>query len=346
MSRRSRRVHAWATLFRQLADGQVSGLPMPELIALLKRSSSAAPVCGSLLDDLARSSLGELAMHEAIARQRDLQPCVGLIAEAERLGLLAPAFDLLANDWEDQDSWIRELVHLLTWPAILVVTLFLLMVVLMVLVVPAFKEVFTSFGGELPGPTLMVIAISEVWVNHWAPALLIVGVGGWAIWRRRHQVMRSQWLDRALRRLHWLRAVIEGRFHARMGRMALLSAESGLPLATVVHYLRDSTPLHGLAQDASRIAQALDAGLPPSEALHQNLPALGDLAVALAIAEHSGQRGSAMLRVVLALEHELRMRRARLDRTVTLVTYGVVGTVLGTIVIAMYLPIFKLGAVV
>lgn len=333
-------------MFRQLSDGLMSGMPLPDLIAVIKRSSNAVLACGGLVDDLARASRGDMAVHEAMARQVDLLPSAGLVAEAEQLGLLPQAFDLLAYDWEDQDAWLKDLSQVLAWPAVLLACLFLLTIVIMVFVIPAFKEVFFSFGSELPGPTLFFLAVSELWVRHGALATVALGVAGWVVWRRRGLLMRSAWLDGALRRLPGVRAVIEGRFYARLGRMALLSAESHLPFASAVRYLGASTPLHGLAQDATRVAQALDAGLTPAEALQQSLPALGNLTVALAIAAHSAQPGALLLRVVLGLEQELRARRARLERAITLLTYVGVGSVLGIFVIAMYLPIFKLGAVV
>lgn len=341
-----RNVRALALLLRQLADGLHAGVALAELIPMIERSSSAAKRCQSVLAELARAGRGEIAVHEALAVVPALASTAGLVRAAESREQLPEAFSLIADDWEDRQTWQRNLAASLAWPVVLTIALAVLCFVCLAFVVPAYAAVFESFGGDLPGPTAFVMWLGAWASALWLPAVLVVIVAYALLRRRWARIVRSPGFSHLLRMVPMVWGVFEARFNARVARLVLATMEGGLPLQVTAEHLRDSTVLHALAARAGAFARALQDGTRPDEAVGRCVPGLGDLAVSMVIAVRSPRPGEILVRRVADLEHDLLLRRGRLERTAILGTYLIVGAMVAFLLISMYLPIFRLGAVV
>ena len=266
--------------------------------------------------------------------------------EGEAAGRLPATLDLLASDLELQYAGGIGVRGALAWPTAILVVLFLVTSVIMIFVIPAFKQVFTSFGADLPGPTLLVIAASDAFVSYWWIGLLVaVAAAAWAI-RKGVVLPRIAILEHLVARVPVVRGYLLKAFSARLARVLAGVGEGGVPALQALAYVRATTRnayLAGIAATLEgRLRQSPDLG-----AAVLGTPQMpGQLAVALEIGQRSGRPAQALRQVVSMSDAAAMRALVRLQQAILVGSYVLAGLLVGGVVIAMYLPIFKLGAVI
>lgn len=325
-------------LFRQLAMAARSGFPLREVLAILRQDGAPpAAVLAALGDRLDQgASLSEAL--SAAGRAFSAQT-VDLVRAAESNAVLLPAaLDALAADYARRAASRRALWKAIYWPAALAVVLALLLSVVMIFVIPAFRSVYADFGTDLPAPTRLLAALSDFAVEHWLwIALLAAAVAVSLQLSRRHAV---RWLP-------LVQPFRERVFRLRLAAMLALAAgaDSRLAAAALGHLAatapagRASGWVDGLAGRLRERGDLLRAML---ETPH--VPR--SVAAMLELGSRSANMAAARAYVDSWCDAEFDEALARFESDILLTAYAVIGIALGTIVFALYLPIFRLGAMV
>jgi type IV pilus assembly protein PilC len=233
------------------------------------------------------------------------------------------------------------------YPATIIIVAALITAIIMIFVIPSFKSVFASFGAQLPLATEMVIAMSDFIVDWWWIILLGTGGGLYFLiqaWKRSPKVQLV--LDRTLLKMPVLGDLVVKASVARWSRTLATTFAAGVPL---VEALDSVGPASGNAvyKDATRSVQSeVNMGTALAVAM-QNTNVFPNMAVQMtSIGEESGSLDAMLSKVADYYEREVDDTVDALASLIEPVIMVVLGVVIGGLVIAIYLPIFKMGQVV
>ena len=235
----------------------------------------------------------------------------------------------------------------LMYPISVLVVAFVVVAVIMIFVIPAFKQVFSSFGGELPGPTLVVIAISEFFVSYWY--LIIGGLGGGIYffmesWKRNKKMQAI--MDRVMLKMPIFGVLVEKSCIARWTRTLSTMFAAGVPLVEALDSVGGAAG-NSVFEDATlKIQQEVSTGTALTAAM-SNANLFPSMVLQMcAIGEESGSVDHMLGKAADFFESEVDDMVAGISSLMEPIIIVILGTVIGGIVVAMYLPIFKLGQVV
>ncbi len=224
---------------------------------------------------------------------------------------------------------------------------FIVMAVIMIFVIPSFKKVFTSFGADLPAPTLLVIAISDFFVANWY--FIFGGIGGgiyafFYVWKR--SVPMQIVMDRLILRLPIFGPVVRKATIARWTRTLSTMFAAGVPLVEALTSVGGAAGNHIYKIATQQIQNEVSTGSSLTVAM-QNADVFPSMVIQMvSIGEESGQLDSMLGKVADFFEAEVDDAVEALSSLMEPMIMVVLGTLIGGMIIAMYLPIFKLGAVV
>jgi len=217
----------------------------------------------------------------------------------------------------------------------------------MIFVIPAFKEVFTSFGADLPTPTLVVIAISEFFVSYW---WLIFGALGGGIyffmqaWKRSEKMQK--FMDRLLLKVPIFGPLVEKAVIARWTRTLSTMFAAGVPLVEALDSVGGASGNSVYLLATEKIQQEVSTGTSLTAAM-TNVNIFPSMVVQMtAIGEESGSLDHMLGKAADFYEAEVDEMVAGLSSLMEPIIIVILGVIIGGIVISMYLPIFKLGQVV
>jgi type IV pilus assembly protein PilC len=235
----------------------------------------------------------------------------------------------------------------LMYPISVVVVAFVVVTVIMIFVIPAFKEVFSSFGADLPAPTLMVIAMSEFFVQYWW--LIFGGIGGglyffMQAWKRNERM--QQVMDRLLLKVPVFGALIEKSCIARWTRTLSTMFAAGVPLVEALDSVGGASGNSVYAIATDKIQQEVSVGTSLTTAMTNTNVFPVMVLQMCSIGEESGSIDHMLGKAADFYEAEVDDMVAGLSSLMEPIIIVFLGSLIGGIVIAMYLPIFKLGQVV
>ncbi|MDP3605568.1 MAG: type II secretion system F family protein, partial [Polaromonas sp.] len=233
------------------------------------------------------------------------------------------------------------------YPISVVVVAFVVVTVIMIFVIPAFKEVFTSFGADLPAPTLFVMAVSEFFVAYWWLIFGTIGGGLYFFmqaWRRSEKVQRV--MDRVLLKVPVFGVLIEKSCIARWTRTLSTMFAAGVPLVEALDSVGGASGNSLYADATEKIQQEVSTGTSLTAAMgNANLFPTMVLQMC-AIGEESGSVDHMLGKAADFYEAEVDEMVAGLSSLMEPIIIVFLGGLIGGIVVSMYLPIFKLGQVV
>lgn len=337
------------TLFtRQMATMMKSGVPLLQAFDIVGKGASNAAV-GKLLIDIKTDVETGSALNQAF-RKYPLyfdQLFCNLVEAGEQAGILDQLLDRLATYKEKTQAIISKIKSALFYPISILVVAFIVTAVIMIFVVPQFKKVFTSFGAELPGPTLVVMAISDYFVANW---YLIFGAIGGGIyfffytWKR--SLAMQIVMDKIALRLPIFGAVIRKATIARWTRTLSTMFAAGVPLVEALDSVGGASGNYIYKQATLQIKGEISTGSSLTVAM-QNANVFPSMVLQMvSIGEESGQLDAMLSKVADFFEAEVDDAVASLSSLMEPLIMVVLGGLIGGIIVAMYLPIFKLGAVV
>ena len=337
------------TLFtRQLATMMKAGVPLLQAFDIVGRGHSNASV-SKLLNDVRSDIETGSSLNQAFRKYPlyfDPLFC-NLVSAGEQAGILDSLLDRLATYKEKILAIKSKIKAALFYPAAVVGVGFIVTAVIMIFVIPAFKSVFSSFGADLPGPTLVVMAISDFFVQWW---YLIFGIlfGGlyffFQAWRRSPKIQAV--MDRLLLQAPIFGALVRKSAIARWTRTLATMFAAGVPLVEALDSVGGASGNWVYAEATKKVQADVSTGVSLTNAM-QNTNVFPNMVVQMvSIGEESGSLDSMLSKVADFFEAEVDDAVDALASLIEPLIIVVLGVLVGGMVIAMYLPIFKLGQVV
>ncbi len=337
------------TLFtRQLATMMKAGVPLLQSFDNVGRRHSNPSVQRLLAEIKADIEKGS-SLTQSFGKHPlyfDALFC-NLVGAGESAGILEEVLDRLAIYKEKILAIKSKIKSALFYPISIIVVAFVITAVIMIFVIPAFKDLFSSFGADLPGPTLVVMAISEVFVQWWWA--IFGGIGGaiYALlyaWKRSRKV--QMFMDRVMLKLPIFGAVIEKATIARWTRTLSTMFAAGVPLVEALESVGGASGNQVFVEATNKIRGEVSTGTALTAAM-QNTGRFPNMVLQMAaIGEESGALDSMLGKVADFYEAEVDDAVAALSSLMEPIIMVVLGVLIGGMVIAMYLPIFKMGSVV
>jgi type IV pilus assembly protein PilC len=337
-----------AIFTRQLATMMKAGVPLLQAFDIVGRGNANASVT-KLLNEIRTDVETGTSLSAAFRKfpmYFDNLYC-NLVEAGEAAGILEQLLDRLAVYMEKTEAIKSKIKSALMYPASVVVVAFVVVAVIMIFVIPAFKSVFSSFGADLPAPTLFVIAMSEFFVAYWW--LIFGGIFGGAYffmqaWRRSEKM--QMFMDRLLLKVPVFGAWVEKSVIARWTRTLSTMFAAGVPLVEALDSVGGASGNLVYAQATEKIQQEVSTGTSLTAAMgNANLFPSMVLQMS-AIGEESGSLDHMLGKAADFYEAEVDDMVAGLSSLMEPIIIVFLGTLIGGIVVSMYLPIFKLGQVV
>jgi len=333
---------------RQLSTMMRAGVPLLQAFDIVARGHSNPRFSRILLDVKAQIETG-LSLSQAFRRypmQFDGLYC-NLVAAGEQAGVLDTVLDRLATYKEKILAIKGKIKAALFYPAMVVAVAVVVVTVIMIFVIPSFKEVFASFGANLPGPTLVVIGISDWFVAYWYLVFLMAvaaGVGAWFLWKRVPAFRRI--FDRLSLKFPIIGKVLQQAAIARWSRTLATMFAAGVPLVEALDSVAGAAGNQVYADATKRIRTDVATGTSLSSAM-MGTDVFPNMVLQMTqIGEESGSLDGMLNKVADFYEREVDDAVTALSSLMEPILMVFLGIVVGGLVIAMYLPIFKLGSVV
>lgn len=337
-----------ALFTRQLATMMKSGVPLLQAFDIGIKGSGN-PALARLLNEVRNdvetgSSLSQSFAKHPVHFDRLF---TNLVAAGEQAGILDSLLDRIATYKEKILAIKGKIKSALFYPIAVVVVAALVISVMMLFVIPEFKSVFSGFGAELPAPTMIVIGISDFFVEFWYIVLGIPIVAIMAIsWIYKRSVAMQIAIDRLVLKLPVVGDIIRKATVARWTRTLSTMFAAGVPLVEALDSVGGASGNHIYLTATRQIQSDVSTGTSLTVAM-QNANVFPTMVVQMvSIGEESGQLDAMLGKVADFFEQEVDEAVSGLSQLLEPIIMVFLGTVIGGLVIAMYLPIFKLGSIV
>ena len=333
---------------RQLATMMKAGVPLLQAFDIVAKGHSNPSVTRLLLDIKTEVETGS-SLAQAFRKYPlyfDNLFC-NLVAAGEQAGILDTLLDRLASYKEKILGIKSKIKKALFYPTAIMVVAFIVTAVIMIFVIPQFKQLFTSFGADLPAPTKIVMQMSDGFVKYW---YIIFGGGGGAIWFFFNTWRRSEkmqfFMDKLMLKLPVFGDLIRKATIARWTRTLSTMFAAGVPLVEALDSVAGAAGNRVYYLATKKIQQEVTTGSSLTVSM-QNSGVFPNMVLQMcAIGEESGALDGMLSKVADFFEAEVDDAVDALASLMEPMIMVVLGTVIGGLVIAMYLPIFKMGQAV
>jgi type IV pilus assembly protein PilC len=337
------------TLFtRQLATMMRSGVPLLQAFEIVCKGTDN-PAVAKLFSEIKQDVETGTSLSNAFRKYPlyfDDLFC-NLVGAGEAAGILDDLLDRLASYKEKMQAIISKIKSALFYPVSILGVAAIVVAVIMIFVVPAFKQVFSSFGADLPGPTLVVMAISDFTVTYW---YLVFGIPAIAIYFFMQSWKRSQkvqfFMDRLLLKVPIFGPVVRKATIARWLRTLSTMFAAGVPLVEALDSVGGASGNIVYLLATKKIQSEVSTGTSLTAAMG-NANVFPNMVIQMAsIGEESGSLDAMLGKSADIFEREVDDAVEGLSSLMEPLIMVVLGVIIGGLVVAMYLPIFKLGQVV
>ncbi len=337
-----------AVFSRQLATMMKSGVPVVgalEIIAGGQKNPRMRNMVGGLRDEIA----GGASIYEAMSKypvQFD-ELYRNLVAAGEASGVLETVLETIASYKENIETLKGKIKKALFYPLTVIAVAILVCGVLLIYVVPTFRESFADYGAELPAFTELVFGLSEKMVQWWWLVLLVVGaaaVGFIAAYKRSIKLQHT--VDRLMLKLPVFGQILHNASVARFARTLAVTFRAGVPLVEALETVAGATGNMVYENAVLRMRDDVAVGYPVNVAMKQvNL--FPHMVIQMtSIGEEAGALDTMLFKVAEYYEQEVNNAVDAIASLIEPMVMVVIGVMVGSIVIAMYLPIFKLAMTV
>ena len=336
-----------AVFARQLATMMNAGVPLVQAFDIIGRGHEK-PSVQDLIMAIKADVEGGTALAEALAKHPlyfDDLFC-NLVHAGESAGVLETVLDKIATYKEKTESIKGKIKKALFYPAAVITVAILVTMLIMIFVIPAFQDLFSSFGGDLPAFTKLVISISE-WVQQWWWAM-ILGTGafiyGTGAAMKRSRRLRHN-VDKAMLKLPILGVILHKAAIARFARTLSTMFAAGVPLVEALEAVAGATGNIIYSDAVLRMREDVATGQSLQLAMKQQDLFPHMVIQMAAIGEESGSLDDMLAKVADFYEEEVDNAVDALSSLLEPFIIVIIGTLVGGLVVAMYLPIFKMASV-
>jgi type IV pilus assembly protein PilC len=337
-----------AIFTRQLSTMMKAGVPLLQAFDIVARGSTN-PRLTKLLTDIRSDVETGTSLSSAFRKHPlhfDALYC-NLVEAGEAGGILEALLDRLALYQEKTMAIKNKVKSALMYPTAVIVVAIIVLTVIMLFVIPAFQQVFKSFGGELPAPTLVVIAMSNFFVRWWWAIFALLFGGSYFFfesWKRSEKMQMA--MDRLLLKVPVFGDLINKAVIARWTRTLSTMFAAGVPLVEALDSVGGASGNAVYVQATEQIQKDVSTGA----ALTTSMTSTGVFPTMVlqmaAIGEESGSLDHMLGKAAEFYEDEVDEMVKGLSSLMEPFIIVILGVLIGGIVVSMYLPIFKLGSVV
>ena len=337
-----------AIFTRQLATMMRAGVPLLQAFDIVARGATN-PRMTKLLNDIRVDVETGTSLSAAFRKHPlyfDALYC-NLVEAGEAAGILEDLLDRLAVYHEKTMALRNKIKSALIYPVAVLVVAFVVLTIIMIFVIPAFKDVFKSFGADLPAPTLFVIAMSEFFVKYWWAIFGFIGGGLYFFiqsWRRSEKMQKA--VDRLMLKIPVFGSLVEKSAIARWTRTLSTMFAAGVPLVEALDSVGGASGNAVYAEATEKIQKDVSTGSSLTSSM-QTTGVFPTMVLQMsAIGEESGSLDHMLGKAAEFYEDEVDEAVKGLSSLMEPFIIVILGVLIGGIVVSMYLPIFKLGAVV
>jgi len=337
-----------ALFTRQMATMMKSGVPLLQAFDIVGKGHSNAAVSRLLFDIKTEVETGS-SLKQAFEKHPlyfDALFC-NLIGAGEAAGILDSLLDRLATYKEKILAIKSKIRSALFYPAAIVIVAFVITSIIMIFVIPSFKSVFASFGADLPAPTLMVMAMSDFFVEYWWAIFGGVGFAGWFFfftWKRSTKL--QMFMDRFLLRVPVFGGLVRKSAIARWTRTLSTMFAAGVPLVEALDSVAGAAGNYEYFIATKKIQAEVSTGSSLTSAMAGTEVFPNMVIQMVTIGEEAGSLDAMLSKVADFYEQEVDDAVEALSSLMEPMIMVVLGTLIGGLVVAMYLPIFKMGQAV
>jgi type IV pilus assembly protein PilC len=335
-----------AVFSRQMATMMKSGVPLVQAFGIIS-GGQKNPRFKKVLDDIADSISGGSTLSEALGKYPLLfdELYQNLVRAGEGAGVLEEVLDTIASYKENTESLKGKIKKALFYPAVVVAVAILVSAVLLIFVVPQFQNVFKSFGAELPGFTQMIIAASDFMIGYWWLILFItIGLGWGFINLKKRSKQFARLLDRIILYVPVIGGIMHNSAIARFARTLGTTFKAGVPLVEALETVSGATGNIVYADAVKRIMSDVEVGYALNVSMRQTKVFPHMVIQMTAIGEEAGALDTMLFKIAEFYEEEVNNTVDALSSLIEPFIMLIIGGLVGSMVVGMYLPIFKLAA--
>ncbi len=333
---------------RQIATMMKSGVPLVQSLDILANGQKN-PRFRKLINEIKTDVEGGSSLHESLNRHKTHfdELYVSLVQAGESAGVLDTVLATIAEYKERMESIKSKVKKALFYPSMIMVVAILVTAILLIYVIPQFQASFRSFGADLPAFTLMVIGASE-WLQKYGIYLflIIVAIIIGLVQARRRSRNVARTMDRILLKIPVIGSIMHKSSVARFARTLAITFRAGVPLVEALDSVAGATG-NIVYSDATKAVQSdVAVGHSLNLALAQTNLFPHMMIQMAAIGEEAGALDTMMEKVAEFYEEEVNNAVDTLSQTLEPLIMVFLGGIVGTLVVAMYLPIFMLAATI
>lgn len=337
-----------AVFARQLATMMSAGIPMVQAFEIIGNGHEK-PAMQKLVLDIKATIEGGSTLHESLAKHPlyfdDL--FVNLVAAGEQAGALETLLDKIATYKEKTEALKKKIKKALFYPAAVMAVALIVSCVLLIFVIPQFESLFKGFGADLPAFTQMVVNMSRFMQHQGWMVLLVTGGGIYAFlyfYKRSRNMRRG--IDRAMLKFPIIGPILVKAAIARFARTLSTMFAAGVPLVEAMESVAGATGNIAYEEATLRMKDEVATGQRLQRAM-ENTGLFPNMVVQMiAVGEESGSLDTMSAKVAEFYESEVDNAVDGMSALLEPAIMAILGVLVGGMVIAMYLPIFKLGTVI
>ncbi len=336
-----------AVFSRQLATMLKSGVPLVTAFQIIS-SGQKNPRLQTMIDKIRSDVESGSSLHEALSEfpvQFD-ELYINLIKAGESAGVLDTILDDIATHKERIESIKGKIKKALYYPAAVITVAIIVSSILLIFVIPQFEAIFQSFGADLPAFTKMIVGASRFLRSNGIYILvLLIGIAVAFVMAKKRSTKFAHLLDRTSLRIPIVGGILEQAAIARFSRTLAITFAAGVPLVDALKIVSGATGNRVYDDAAARIRADVAVGHQLQLAMQQTSVFPNMVIQMAAIGEEAGSLDEMLIKVAEAYEEEVSNAVDALSSLLEPLIIVFVGIIVGTMVIAMYLPIFKMAAV-
>src|SRR6202451_1069651 len=337
-----------AIFSRQLATMLAAGIPLVQAFEIIGTGHDK-PSMQRLVLEIKADVEGGTSLHEALAKHPlyfdDL--FVNLVEAGEQAGALEGLLDKIATYKEKSEAIKKKVKKALFYPAAVLVVAIIVTIILLLFVIPQFEELFKGFGADLPAFTQMIINLSRFVQAEGIFIAIVVGALGYTFFyfKKRSKRMR-EFLDRATLKVPVIGPIMNKAAIARFARTLSTMFAAGVPLVEALESVAGATGNIVFENGVLRMRDEVATGQRLQRAMESTELFPNMVVQMIAVGEESGSLDTMAGKVATFYEAEVDNAVDSMSSLLEPLIMVILGVLVGSLVIAMYLPIFKLGSVV
>ena len=337
-----------AVFSRQLATMLKSGVPLVTAFQIIA-GGQKNPKMRTMLDKIRADVESGSTLYEALGKypvQFD-ELYTNLVQAGESAGVLDTILDNIASHKERIESIKGKIKKALYYPAAVIAVAIIVSSILLIYVIPQFEGIFQSFGADLPAFTKMIVGASR-WLRSNGLFVLVgfIAVVVGLIMAKKRSVKFAHWIDRTSLKIPIVGGILEQAAIARFCRTLAITFAAGVPLVDALKIVSGATGNRVFDEAAAKVREDVAVGHQLQMAMQQ-VGVFPNMVIQMAsIGEEAGSLDEMLVKVAEAYEEEVNNAVDALSSLLEPLIIVFIGVIVGTMVIAMYLPIFKMAAVI